>query len=127
MRRAILLIVTLSLLGVSTGLWVDLKQRDTAREYANALFFVREHLTRGELENALNAEAYLHASWQHDVQWINCLTGHHHTRAVSMALRKLATALANGWQDEALRALDEAEEALYEIEASDFPTLQNVL
>ena len=47
--------------------------------------------------------------------------------AVTSAMLHLSTALEQRWQDESLRALDEAVDALSEVESSDFATLENIL
>ena len=127
MRRAVLLISILSVLAVGLGLWVDLEQRQVAREYMDGVGMVRWLMDQGEIEKAAQEQAYLHAQWQHDAKWLNCLISHHHTRAVTTAMIELAAALENRWDDEILRALDKAEDALSDIEGSDFCTLENIL
>ena len=106
MRRAVTLIVVLTALCLGLGLWLDLESR---------------------MEAAAHEQAYLHARWQYDAGWLNFLIGHHHTRAVTSAMLHLSTALEQRWQDESLRALDEAVDALSEVESSDFATLENIL
>lgn len=127
MRRAITLIIVLSVIGFGTSVWVDITQRNTAREYLDGLGIVREAVQQGRMDDASNEQAYLHAKWQHDSTWLNCITSHHHTRAVNTAMTELATAFENDWTDEALRALDKAVDALGDIESSDFAKLENVL
>lgn len=127
MRRAYVLIIVLTVLGFGAGIWADLAQQNTAREYLDAFINVREAVERGNLDAASQEQAYLHAKWQHDAVWLNCLISHHHTRAVNTAMTELATAFQYQWTDEALRALDRVEDALEDIEGSDFATLENVL
>lgn len=127
MRRAIILIVTMLVLSIGFGLWMDLSQRAVAREYLGSAEVVRTLLITGESEKAAEEQAYLHAKWQHDAMWLNRLISHHHTRAVTTAMVELATALEQGWQDEALRALDKLNDALKDVEESDFPSLENIL
>ena len=126
MRRAIVLIVTLMALSIGLGLWLDLTQSHTAREYLEALDGMREAIDAGRLEEAAQEQAYLHARWEHDADWLNFLIGHHHTRAVTSAMLQLAT-LEQRWRDESLRALDGVMDALSEVESSDFATLENIL
>lgn len=127
MRRAIVLIVTLTALSIGLGLWLDLTQSHTAREYLEALDGMREAINAGRLEEAAQEQAYLHARWEHDADWLNFLIGHHHTRAVTSAMLQLSTALEQRWRDESLRALDGVMDALSEVESSDFATLENIL
>lgn len=127
MRRAVILIVVMLVLSVSLGLWMDLSQRAVAREYLDASTGIRALLEAGQPQNALNEQAYWHAKWQHDAKWLNCLISHHHTRAVTTAMVELATALQQGWEDEALRALNKLDDALGDVEQSDFPALENIL
>ena len=127
MRRAIVLIVTLTALSIGLGLWLDLTQSHTAREYLEALDGMREAIDAGRLEEAAQEQAYLHAQWEHDADWLNFLIGHHHTRAVTSAMLQLSTALEQRWRDESLRALDGVMDALSEVESSDFATLENIL
>lgn len=127
MRRAVTLVVVLTALSFGLGLWADLCQQSTAREYLGALSGLRALVEDGRLEEAAHEQAYLHALWQHDSKWLNCLTSHHHTRAVNTAMLKLSTALEQRWRDEALQALDEAQDALGDIENSDFATVENIL
>ena len=127
MRRAVTLIVVLTALCLGLGLWLDLTQRHTAREYLDALDVIRTEVLESCMEAAAHEQAYLHARWQYDAGWLNFLIGHHHTRAVTSAMLHLSTALEQRWQDESLRALDEAVDALSEVESSDFATLENIL
>ena len=127
MRRAIVLIVTLTALSIGLGLWLDLTQSHTAREYLEALDGMREAIDAGRLEEAAREQAYLHARWEHDADWLNFLIGHHHTRAVTSAMLQLSTALEQRWRDESLRALDGVMDALSEVESSDFATLENIM
>lgn len=122
-----MLIVTLSILLVGCALLCDFVQRDTAAQYRDKALGLRRLVSSGELDKALHEHAYTHALWQHDEKWLNLIISHHHTRAVSLSLTKLETALSRGWQDEALRELDELDEALKEIESSDWPTIENIL
>ena len=123
MRRAVVLIITLTVLSVG----LDLSQRNTARGYMDSFGVVREALEQGNLDMAAREQAYLHARWQHDAKWLNCLISHHHTRAVNTAMLELSTALEQRWQDEALRALDRVMDALGDVASSDFAALENIL
>lgn len=127
MRRAIWLIVILTVAGLVGGLCADTTQRQTAREYLGGMADVREAVTAGDTQEAAARYAPWQARWQRDKDWLNCLISHHHTRAVSLSMRQLDTALAHGWRDEALRALDELEDALGDIETGDSPLWENIL
>ena len=81
----------------------------------------------GRQAQAYDEQRYLHAKWQHDAVWLNYLISHHHTRAVSAAMVELATALERQWDVETFQALDELEDALRDVEQSDFPYWENIL
>lgn len=127
MRRAVTLIITLSVLCVGLGLWMDLSQQGMAESYLEGAERVRVHLEAGDSAEALAEQARLHDSWQRDAHWLNCLVSHHHTRAVSLAMVQLRTALRQGWDREAWQALDLLEDALRDVEGSDFPYWENIL
>lgn len=127
MRRAVILIVVLMPLSLGLGLWTDISQQRVAREYLSGSTFIRALLMENNIEQAQAEQAYLHAKWQQDAKWLNCIISHHHTRAVTTALIQLATALDEGWEQEQLKALDQLEDALRDVEQSDFPYLENIL
>ena len=127
MRRAIVLITVLTLVAVGLGLWTDLLQQRVAREYLEGATLLRTYLKESDSQAAAHEQAYLHAKWQQDAKWLNCLISHHHTRAVSTAMISLATALDMGWEEEIYQALDALEDALKDVEQSDFPYLENIL
>ena len=66
MRRAITLIVVLTVMCLGLGLWLDLTQRHTAREYLDALDVVRTEVLENRMDSAAHEQAYLHARWQYD-------------------------------------------------------------
>lgn len=127
MRRALMLILFLCALTLCCGWWADHVQHDTAMDYLQKLQSVRSSVLGGAMEDALREQAYLHALWQHDAKWLNCLIDHHHTRDVDSALSRLATSLEQGWTQQALLAIDEAGDALEEIAFSEQPVWENVL
>ena len=127
MRRAITLIVVLTVLCVGLGLWMDLSQRRVAAGYLEGTERIRELLREGKTDEAMAEQAYLHACWEHDARWLNCFVSHHHTRAVALSMVQLATALEHGYQAETWQALDELEDALRDVEGSDFPYPENIL
>lgn len=127
MKRAVILIITLSIFALGFGLWMDLTQRSVARDYLQETEQMRRQLAYGEMDVLREAQNHLYERWQKDSRWLNCLIDHHHTRAVSSALLQLSTALEQGWKEEALQAIDLLQDALNDIEESDFPRLDNVL
>lgn len=127
MRRAMTLIVVLLVLSLLPALWLDIRQRDTAQSYMAAYEQVRRLLLAEKPREAEDEAAYLHALWQKDETWLNCLISHHHTRAVNTALLKLSTAMAQGWQEECLQAIDEVQDALSDIAGSDLMSVENLL
>lgn len=126
MRRALTLIIVLSLFTFGAGLWLDTLQRDTARAYLDGLSLVRSYVRNGRMDKARSEQAYWHARWQHDAHWLNALVTHHHTREIESAMVSLATALEMGWEKESYLALDEAGQALSELEGSDFFHPENI-
>lgn len=127
MRRALILIIVLTAGTFGGGWWLDHLQQKTAQHYLAMLDGVRASVLEGRTDDARREESYLHALWQHDAGWLNCLISHHHTRDVSSALLKLATALEMGWHERAILALDEAWDALDEVAHSDLPAWENIL
>lgn len=127
MRRAMTLIVVLLVLSLLPALWLDIRQRDTAQSYMAAYEQVRRLLLAEKPQEAEDEASYLHALWQRDETWLNCLISHHHTRAVNTALLKLSTAMAQGWQEECLQAIDEVQDALSDIAGSDLMSVENLL
>ena len=127
MRRALILILVLTAGTFGSGWWLDHLQQNTARRYLAGLDAVRQAVLENRMDEARREESYLHALWQHDAPWLNCLISHHHTRDVNSALLKLATALEMGWQERAILALDEAWDALDEVAHSDLPAWENIL
>lgn len=127
MKRALILIIALTTTMFGSGWWLDHLQADTARRYLELLDAVRTAVLENRMEDARREESMLHALWQHDAEWLNGLISHHHTRDVSSALLKLATALEMGWQERAILALDEAWDALDEVAHSELPVWENIL
>lgn len=127
MRRALLLIIFLGVFTFGCGLWADRLQRNTALDYLQRLEAVRQLVLDENMQEALKEQAYLHALWQHDAKWLNCLIDHHHTRDVNGSLSSLATALEQGWARQALLFIDEADDALEEIAFSEQPVWENIL
>lgn len=127
MRRALTLIAVLLVLSLLPALWLDIRQRDTAQSYMAAYEQVRRLLLAEKTEEAQAEAAYLHALWQKDETWLNCLISHHHTRAVNTALLKLSTAMAQSWPEECLQAIDEVQDALSDIAGSDLMSVGNLL
>ncbi|NLO85710.1 MAG: DUF4363 family protein [Clostridiales bacterium] len=127
MKRAIILIVVLSIIGFGGGAWMDKVQSDTAESYQGNVSLIRQWMKQGDTEKAAIEQARLYAKWEGDVKWLNCITSHHHTRAVSQALLELSTAFEFGWEDEIYRALDQARDALTDVGSGDRLTIENVL
>ena len=115
MKRAYILIITLTLLTFGSGFWLDHWQKETAERYAHQLWQIRQDAASGRMEAAAREQAYVHALWQHDVRWLNYLVDQQHTRNAANAMTRLSTALEQGWQKEALMALDDLLGAFWEI------------
>lgn len=88
MRRALILIITLTALTFGCGMWVDHLQSETALTYLKGIHTIRAAVLEGRLQDAAMEQAYLHAMWQHESSWLNCVISHHHTRDVNSADRK---------------------------------------
>lgn len=127
MRRALSLVISLSVLSFGFGFWMDARQHRTAQAYLTDLEEVRQLLIAERWQEAQQAERLLFAHWQQDEGWLNLLISHHHTREVSGALLQLSTAIAHRWMDEALPAVDAAHEALREISTGYLPIVENVI
>lgn len=115
MKRAYILIITLTLLTFGSGVWLDTVQKQTAERYARQVWAVRQNVEGNRLEKAEREQAYIHALWQNDVQWLGYLVDQQHTRNATNAMIRLSTALREGWQKEALMALDELLGAFQEL------------
>ena len=127
MRRAIILIVTLTLFTFTCALLLDRLQRQTADAYLIRLETVRSLVLSGSMDAARSEQAYAHALWQHDAHWLNWLIDHHHTRDMDSAMTRLATALQQENRLASLLLLDEAADVLEEVAQHDLNVLENIL
>jgi len=127
MRRALILITTLTLLTFGCGWRLDKLQHDTALRYLGQLEAIRQDVLAGDMDAARTGQAYLHALWQHDAHWLNCLIDHHHTRDVEGAMLRLSTALEQEDRLFSLLLLDEAMDALAELAERDLAAVENIL
>ncbi len=119
MKRAVVLIVVLSVLCVSVSLIGDHMQASNARAYLKELRPVRKALKSGDFTDAYARQSLIEAKWRYEKGWLNTFISHHHTREVSTAMLRLATAIEMGWQVEALEAMDILQDCLEDIETSD--------
>ena len=127
MRRALILIISLTVFTFGCGWWLDHLQSETALSYLKGIHTIRAAVLEGRMQDAGMEQAYLHAMWQHDSDWLNCMISHHHTRDVESALMKLATGLELQSPVLSLLALDEAQDALEEVAVSNLPLWENIL
>lgn len=127
MKRALILIITLSLVTFGCGAWLDDLQQKTALGYLDGLHALRRQLAAGQMEAARAEQAFLHALWQRDAHWLNYLIDHHHTRDVDGMMRRLATTLEENARTEALLALDDLMGALEEVAQHNCALLENIL
>jgi len=81
----------------------------------------------GNLDAARTDQAHLHALWQYDAHWLNCLIDHHHTRDIDGAMLRLATALEQENHLVSLLLLDETMDALAEVAERDLAVVENIL
>ena len=127
MRRALILITVMTLLGTSVGLWMESRLGDICADYVARAEDVRNLIQSGRMEEAAVEQACLFACWQGETRRLNAMVSHHHTRAVDEALLALSTALEEGWRLEALQALDAAQFALRDPESDMTLRWENVL
>lgn len=115
MRRALILIISLTVFCLGCGLWLDAHQTSAARGYLRRTEEIRQQVLSGRFSQALAQQREVHALWIGDSRWLKCLISHQYIRAVDAALLRLATALEQGWREEALMALDEVFGALTDV------------
>lgn len=127
MKRALILIITITLAASGCGLWLDHLQQKTAQGYLDGLQALRQQLLSGQTDLARAEQAYLHALWQNDAHWLNYLIDHHHTRDVDGMMRRLATTLEENDRTEVLLALDDLTAALEEVAQRDRALWENIL
>ena len=127
MKRAFILIITLSVITLGCGMWLDKLQQKTAATYLDGLYHIRKLIVADDLKLASAKQADLHAMWEHDAHWLNFLLDHHHTRDVESALRHLATTLEEQERIHALLAMDELIDALEEVAQRDMAIIENIL
>lgn len=127
MRRALILITVMLLVGTGSGLWMESWLSGICGEYLALTETVRSLILEGRTEEAAAEQAFLFASWQGVTRRLNGVVSHHHTRAVDEALLALSTAIEQGWRLEALEALDAAQFALRDLESDMTLRWENVL
>jgi len=127
MQRAVILLVVMTLLGVGLGIWMETGLSVVCHRYLAQAEVVRQLVETHALEEALQEERFLYASWQGESRKLNALVSHHHTRAVDEALLQLDTALHHGWQEEVLLALDALRFSLMDLETDMTLRWENVL
>lgn len=127
MKRALILIITLTLLTFGCGSWLDALRRSTAQRYLDGLYQVQSAVLSSDMDAAIREQAYLHALWLHDTHWLNALIDHHHTRDVDSGMRRLATSLDQRDKLTSLLMLDEVIGALEEVAQRDVGVWENIL
>lgn len=127
MRRALFLIIGLSILTFGSGLWLDNLRQTTAQGYLEGLHQIRRYVNSGQLDQALKEQTYLHALWQHDAHWLNLLIDHHHTRDVDSFMCRLSTSLAENNRLISLLTLDDIIGALEEVSQQNMLLIENIM
>ena len=127
MKRALILIITLTLLTVGFSCILDHLQEKTAARYLDRLASIREHITANDMASARLEHEQLHALWEKDAHWLNTLMDHHHARDVVAGLRHLCTALEEQNRLHALLAADELTDALEELSQSQLNILESII
>jgi len=126
-KRSVILILVMTLLGTGVGLWMESSLRETCQWYIERAMGLRQLVEAGSLQEALQEQTYLYARWQGEAQKLNAMVSHHHTRAVDEAMMRLATALKMGWQIEALLSLDALQFSLVDLETDMTLRWENVM
>ena len=126
MKRACLLIAVLTLIPVGLTFWADAQQHQTAMFYQKRLRSVISLTESGNLQEALDQQNELTALWQRDEKRLNHFADHFSTRQVSEAMGKASVSLGYGWHKEALMALDEARQALLELQQGQKAAFENI-
>ncbi|MBR6569894.1 MAG: DUF4363 family protein [Clostridia bacterium] len=127
MKRALILIITLTLLTFGCGWGLDTLQHRTAENYLDGLYELRQTIRAGRMDDALLEQAYLHALWQHDAHWMNSLMNHCHTRDVDGAMQRLATALEERSRLASLLLLDEVIDLMEEVSLQNRYLWENIM
>jgi len=127
MKRALILIISLTLLTFGTAWGLDTLQRRTANSYLDGLYELRQTIRTGRMDEALLEQAYLHALWQHDAHWMNCLMDHCNIRDVDGVMTRLSTALEEENRLFSLLMLDEAIDLLEEVAQKDRMIWENIM
>ena len=115
MQRAVILLVVMTLLGVGLGIWMETGLSVVCQRYLAQAEVVRQLVETHALEEALQEERFLYASWQGESRKLNALVSH------------LDTALHHGWQEEVLLALDALRFSLMDLETDMTLRWENVL
>lgn len=127
MKRALILIITLSALSFGLGWRLDSLQRRTAETYLDRLQDIRRMIVGNDLPSAAGAQQELCDQWQRDSHWLNLLVDHHHTREVECAFRHLATSLQADSRVFSLLAADELIDALEEVAQREVAMIENIM
>lgn len=127
MRRAVILILVMLVLGTAAGLWMQTALDRLCEDYLGRVEALRSLVEEDRLVEALTEQAYLFARWQGEEGKLKALVSHHHTRAADEALLRLTTALEHGWRKEALLSLDTLRDALEDLREDVRLMWENVL
>lgn len=127
MRRAVILIVAMLVLGTAAGVWMQTALDRLCGHYLSEVEALRRLVEADRLAEAHTEQAYLFARWQGEKGKLKALVSHHHTRAADEALLLLTTALEQGWRKEALLSLDMLRDALEDLQGDVRLKWENVL
>jgi len=126
-RRAVILILVMAVLGTVCGLWMERSLDGICAFYLEETEALRRLVKEGSLPQALERQAKLYARWQGEERKLKAMVSHHHTRAAAEALLALTTSLEEGWRMEALLRLDALEDALVDLRSDTRLKWENVL
>lgn len=127
MKRALILIITLSIATFGVSAWVDALQIRAAEGYLEQLHALRQRILTLKPADALDDHARLHERWQKDAHWLNCLSDHFYTRDADSIFRRLKTALEQNDRLEALLTLDDLIDEMEEVAQKDRKMWENII
>lgn len=127
MRRALMLVIVIFIVLITAAVLTDGLQVRAGERAGEKSERLRRAAWAEDYTGGRRVLEELQREWERGEEWLNCLISHHHTRAVSAALRKLDSALLLQEQAHVLEALDELDTALDEVRTADAPLLPNIL
>ncbi len=127
MKRALTLVIVIFAALIAAAVLTDGMQQRAGERAAEKSERLRRAVWAEDYAEGRKVLDALLQQWEAGESWLNCLISHHHTRAVSAALRRLDSSLRLQEQADVMEALDELDTALDEVRTADAPLLANIL